>query len=203
MAINYRWKSFISLKIKILLTEKQLIKDCQNYKKPAQFELVKRYSGMLMTVCRRYVLDQSSAKDVLQESFIRIFSNINSYKATGSFEAWMRTITIRCALRWLKKRASKKETMITEINDTKIIEPAIFAQMGEEEIIKLVQGLPEGFRAVFNLNIIEGYSHKEIAKLLNITESTSRSQLTRARRMLQKKWANNQDSSLITKYHSA
>ena len=158
---------------------------------------------MLMTVCRRYVPDQPSAKDVLQESFIRIFSNINAYKATGSFEAWMRTITIRCALHWLKKRASKKETTITEINDTKVIEPAIYAQMGEEEIIKLVQDLPEGFRTVFNLNVIEGYSHREVAKLLNITESTSRSQLTRARRMLQKKWRLNHDSSLLTKYHSA
>lgn len=185
-----------------MLTEKQLIKDCQGYKKPAQFELVKRYSGILMTVCRRYISDQSAAKDVLQESFIRIFSNINQYKPTGSFEAWMRTITIRCALASLKKRAAKRETVIAEINDTKGIEPAIYAQLETEAIIELIQTLPEHFRAVFNLNIIEGYSHKEIAKLLNIKESTSRAQLTRARKLLQQKWTANQRQT-VQKQHLA
>ena len=185
-----------------MLTEKQLIKDCQAHKKPAQFELVKRYSGMLMTVCRRYITDQSSAKDVLQESFIRIFSNIKQYKSTGSFEAWMRTITIRCALSWLKKRAAKKETVIADINVTLSVKPAVFAQMETEAIIEVIQTLPEHFRAVFNLNIIEGYSHKEIAKLLNIKESTSRAQLTRARKLLKKKWHAKQ-RQMIQKQQSA
>lgn len=93
-----------------MISEKQLIKDCQHGKKSSQYELVRRYSGMLMTVSRRYVSDQASAKDVLQESFIRIFTYIDKFKHTGSFEGWMRRITVRCALQWIGKSHFKKET---------------------------------------------------------------------------------------------
>ncbi|MEM7103006.1 MAG: sigma-70 family RNA polymerase sigma factor [Bacteroidota bacterium] len=170
-----------------MISEKQLIKDCQHYKKAAQFELVKRYSPMLMTVSRRYAHDQATAKDILQESFIRIFSNIQNFRPTGSFEAWMRKITVHCALQWLKKRANLNESIVYEINDWHPIEPAVFSRLETEEIIGLIQSLPAGYRAVFNLNIIEGYTHKEISIMLNISESASRSQLTRARKILQKK----------------
>lgn len=142
---------------------------------------------MLMTVCRRYVVDEASAKDILQESFIKIFTNIDKYKPVGSFEAWMRTITIRSALYWLKKHGKKETEKIETNHQLQTAKPEILDRFDAEEIIELIRELPVGFRTVFNLNIIEGYNHNEIAKMLNITESTSRSQLTRARKLLQEK----------------
>ncbi|MEZ4932506.1 MAG: RNA polymerase sigma factor [Saprospiraceae bacterium] len=170
-----------------MLTEKKLIKDCQNGNKQAQYLLVKRYSGMLMSVCRRYARDEAMAKDVLQETLIRIFQNIAKYEHTGSFEAWMRRIAVRRSLQWLEKSSFQHELQPIEMPDHDFYEPEIYSQLGAEEIMALLQELPEGFRTVFNLNIVEGYSHQEIAALLDITESTSRSQLVRARKLLQEK----------------
>ena len=168
-----------------LLSEVQLIKNCQQYKKKSQFELVKRYSAMLMAVSRRYVHDESIAKDILQESFIRIFTNIDNYQPTGSFEAWMRKITIRCALYWLKKNNFQNEMVTVDELENKTTAPEVFSLFRQEEIFNMIQELPLGFRTVFNLVVIEGFSHKEVAELLNISESTSRSQLARARKILQ------------------
>lgn len=170
-----------------MLSEEQLIKDCQRGKKTSQYELVKRYSKMLMAACRRYVKDESSAKDVLQETFIRIFTNIKKYEPTGPFENWMRRIAVRCALTALDKTAIKKEIALTAHHLTGSIEPEVYNYLGIETISRLIDELPLGYRTVFNLNVIEGYTHKEISELLQITESASRSQLTRAKKMLQKK----------------
>jgi len=142
---------------------------------------------MLMTVCRRYAPDESIAKDILQESLIKIFKNIDNYKPIGSFEGWMRKITVRCALHWLRKSYLEKETQMTDLNANIGIEPDIWSKLRTEEIIQLIQELPDGFRTVFNLYTIEGFSHKEIGKMIGITESASRSQLSRARKLLQKK----------------
>lgn len=170
------------------MTEKQLIQDCQNGIKRSQYELVKRYAGMLLSVARRYVSDEATAKDILQEALIKIFGNIDKYKHTGSFEGWMRTITIRCALAHLRKSHRAHEFTILDVVPEEGNTPDIFSRLGMEEIIGLIQQLPNGFRAVFNLNVIEGYSHREIGELLGITESTSRSQLTRAKKLLQNLW---------------
>ncbi len=175
-----------------MITEKQLIQDCQQGRKESQFLLVKRYSGMLMTTCRRYARDEAMAKDVLQETLIRIFGNISKYRPIGSFEAWMRRIAVRCSLQWLEKSHFRRESPTEKFDKDQMMEPAIYNQLATENIIKAVQELPDGFRTVFNLNVIEGYSHKEIAELLNITESSSRSQLLRARRLLQKKLTDSQ-----------
>ena len=182
-----------------MISEKQLINDCQKGIKSSQYKLVRRYSGMLMKVSRRYVSDQASAKDVVQESFILIFRYIDNFKNTGSFEGWIRKITVRCALQWIGKSHFKKETSLTnlEVNDS--VDPAIFNKLGIEEIKIMVAELPIGYRTVFNLNVMEGYNHNEIGELLGITESSSRSQLTRAKRLLKKKL----ESINITKYRSA
>ena len=121
------------------------------------------------------------------------------FKNTGSFEGWIRKITVRCALQWIGKSHFKKETSLTnlEVNDS--VDPAIFNKLGIEEIKRLVAELPVGYRTVFNLNVMEGYNHNEIGELLGITESSSRSQLTRAKRLLKKKL----ESINITKYRSA
>lgn len=170
-----------------MLSEEQLIKNCQQGIKTSQYELVKRYSGMLMSVCRRYVVDDHSAKDILQETLIRIFTHIHKYKAIGSFEAWMRKIAIRCALSWLDKSCFQKEVELTSAHDKEVTNPKVYDEMGIEKIQQFIKELPIGFRTVFNLYVIEGYSHKEISELLQITESASRSQLARGRKILQKK----------------
>ena len=181
-----------------MLTELQLIKDCQQGIKSSQYELVKRYGGKLLSVARRYVPDQASAKDILQESLIRIFANIENYKSTGSFEGWMRTITVRCALSHLRKAHRTQEVEMTPSRSyNQGVDPAVYDTMGMEELINLIQQLPNGFRSVFNLREIEGHSHAEIAEILGITESTSRSQLTRAKKILGKLWLNQQSTNAV------
>lgn len=175
------------------LTEKQLILACRRGQKAAQFELVRRYSGMLMTVCRRYTPDHEMAKDILQESLIKIFEHIDNYKAIGSFEAWMRKITARCALGWISLKLNRQFSSVHELHDdSKVTTGEILENLACEDIIALVQNLPVGFRTVFNLYSIEGYSHKEISKMLDISESASRSQLSRARTILKKKIENSE-----------
>lgn len=169
------------------MSDEQLIRGCQKGQKEYQYQLVKQYSPMLMTVCRRYVVDQATAKDVLQESFIRIFKYIRNFEPGGSFEAWMRKITVRCSLDWLNKRHLKFETVFLDDFPQESNEPIIYGQFEIEEIITLIQELSPALRSVFNLNVIEGYSHIEIAEMLQISESTSRANLARARKILQHK----------------
>lgn len=142
---------------------------------------------MLMVVCLRYVKEESNAKDVLQETLIRIFRNIEKYKATGSFEGWMKKIAVRCSLNWLEKNKARREVFAVDMNIDEPSQPEPLDNLTVEQITKLIDELPAGYQTVFNLNVVEGYDHKEIAELLNITESASRSQLVRARRLLQKK----------------
>jgi len=140
-----------------------------------------------MAAARRFVKDEATAKDVLQESLIRIFKNIGKYEHSGSFEAWMRKITVRCALTSLRKSKIKSEIELSEQHYSKTVEPIVFGEMGLKEIQRLIETLPIGYRTVFNLNVIEGFTHREIAHDLDITESASRSQLSRAKKMLQEK----------------
>lgn len=129
---------------------------------------------------------EEDAKDVLQESFMIVLTKINTYQPTGSFKAWMRIITVRCSLAWLKKKklvlSKEKETSRTDC-----IQPLVYEHLNEEALISLIQSLPESQKVIFSLNIIEGFSHKEIAIMLDINEATSRSHLLRARKNLQKK----------------
>lgn len=134
----------------------------------------------------RYVKDQSTADDVLQESFMIIFNKIETVRSNASFEGWIKTITINCALNWLRKNQLVKRTNHSA-SVPLTISPKVYQDISKEEILKVVHSLPEMNRLVFTLNIIDGYSHKEIAELLKINETTSRSYLLRARKILQKK----------------
>ncbi len=167
------------------MTEADIIKGCQEGLAVYQKELVVRYSPMLMTVSRRYSRDDESAKDILQDSFIKIFKHIHKYREMGSFKAWLRRIVVNTALQSFDKLSFKRE--IPGLDD--IIEPAsnmpdVYAYLGAEELIGLIQLLPEGFKQVFNMYVIDGMTHREISQVLGITESTSRSQLLRARNYL-------------------
>ena len=138
-----------------------------------------------MTVCRRYATDRREAEDMLQESFIRVFAYIHQYKFAGPLGAWITRVTVNAALTILKT----KKTPFVELGENHqalgAIDPDALSNLNEEELLQLIGRLPEGYRVVFNLYALEGYSHDEIGELLDIRPATSRSQLSKARRMLQ------------------
>ncbi len=142
---------------------------------------------MLFGVCIRYTKDYSAAEDVLHESFMKIFANISSYKGKGSFGAWMRTIVINTALEKYRKQFQMYFVdNISEAEDTMIADD-IYSEINAKDLMKLVKSLPPAYKIVFNLYAIDGYSHKEISEKLNISIGTSKSNLSRARKILQKK----------------
>lgn len=165
----------------------EIIEGCIAKDRLSQKALVMRFSSTLLAVSRRYTSNEPSAQDVVQEGFVKILRAIESYKSTGSFEAWMKRIIINTAI-----NSTSRKRVNYEVNgDDKIFEIEVpakaYSNLNAAELIKLINTLPQGYREVFNMAAIEGYTHVEIGKILNITPSTSRSQLTRARKMLQSK----------------
>lgn len=149
--------------------------------------LFERFAGKMLTVCLRYAVDSMEAEDLLQESFVKVYRNLSQFKFEGSFEGWIRRIVVNTAL----KHCQKKKIRFDEIKpDVTVpqgsgLEPAAYTHLGESDLLRLIHNMPEGYKIVFNLHIIEGYSHEEIAEMLHIKDSTSRSQLVKARRYLQ------------------
>lgn len=139
-----------------------------------------------MAVCLRYVGDRETAEDLLQEGFITLFSKLDSYSGTGSFEGWARKIFVNTALMHLRKTdALKLSDDISEARSLSDEMPLPDRQLGYKQLLKLIASLPADARTVFNMYVVEGYSHKEIAEALGCTEATSRSKLQRARLRLQ------------------
>jgi len=171
-------------------TEKQIISLCLKGDRLACKQLFDLHSRKMMSLCYRFARDRNEAEDILQEGFIRIFGKLNLYSGEGSFEAWMRRVIINTALKYKQKHITKHS--FTEIEHVHVYDnsPNVLDDLSKEEILKLVQQLPPGYKVVFNLYVIEGYSHKEIADALNIGESTSRSQLVKARTMLKQRLLN-------------
>lgn len=169
------------------MNEEQLITGCRKGDRLAQKELYEKFSRKMMGVCLRYANDRETARDLLQDGFVKIYTNIDSYSGMGSFEGWMRRVFVNCALEYLRKNDVLREASDLE-NSVELIEPeaSVMDRLSAQELMAIIQKLPPGFKAVFNLFAIEGYSHKEIGEMLNITESTSRSQYTRARQLLQR-----------------
>ena len=142
----------------------------------------------MFPVCIRYVGDRTVAEDILQDGFITLFTRLDSYKGEGSFEGWARKIFITTALMYLRKKDALK--MSDDLEVARGLKTDIVGQVeniGYKELMNLVTSLPPGFRTVFNMYAIEGYSHKEIGDILGISETTSRTQLSRARLWLQNK----------------
>ena len=169
------------------MTETQIIKGCTKLDTQCQRKLVSVYSGILYTVARRYCGEGDLAKDALQEGLIRIFKNIGKYKEDGGkFEAWMKKIVANESLRILSKEL---KVITRDIDDIKgpQISPNIIDQLQEEELLELIQSLPLGYREVFNMHVIDGYNHADIGEILGIETSSSRSKLSRAKKMLQQK----------------
>jgi len=168
-----------------VVTEHELIKGCIQEDKRCQKELFRQYAGRLLGICLRYARHRLEAEDILQDAFIKIFDNIASFEGKGSFEGWLRRIVVNTALKNYHKSSFQQEQIGLGEGLDIPIDPVIYADLQEEELLNLVARLPDGYRLVFNLYAIEGYSHREIAETLDIKESTSRSQLLKARKSLQ------------------
>lgn len=165
-----------------------IITGCQKGEANCQRELVNRYSAVLYTVCLRYLKAPMIAQDNLQDSFIKIFKAIKNFDpAKGSLEGWMRKITINTALKKIDRNKLKTSSLTYETAETSYGDPTVIDKLEAEDLIEIIQTLPDGYRQVFNLSVIEGYSHKEIGSLLGIAEVTSRSNLSRAKNILRKK----------------
>lgn len=166
---------------------KQLIKKCIKNDRRAQKELFYRYAPLSMNVAKRYVGASAKSHDIVQESMIRVFHALPKveFEQEAEFMGWIRKITSREAIRWLKK---EKRFVFEEELKPDLFEPTLPTEVHfqKEELMQLLMKLPDGYRTIFNLYAIEEYSHKEIADMLEITASASRSQLTRARVQIQK-----------------
>ncbi len=167
------------------MTETEIIKGCIKKNQVCQRLLFEKYAGKMMSLCQRYSNDQQEAKDIVQEGFIRVFDFIHQFKHEGSFEGWLRRLFVNVATRHAAKRVINFGDITVVDMDITGIDPAVVSKLSEDEIHRLITRMPEGYRLVFNLHVVEGYSHEEIANLLGIQSSTSRTQLTKARRMLQ------------------
>jgi len=168
-------------------TEIALLNGCLSGDRKSQEAIFNIYAPKMMAVCVRYARHRHEAEDILQDGFVRIFSHLKQYGGQGSFEGWMRKIIINTAIRNTQKMAFSHEDIGLENLPEESLNPEVFNTLNEEELLNLIAELAEGYKLVFNLYAIEGYSHKEISELLNIEESTSRSQLAKARRILQAK----------------
>jgi RNA polymerase sigma factor (sigma-70 family) len=170
--------------VRCILNEETLIRECLKGKADAQRRLYDQYAGTMYAVCLRYARTAADAADILQEGFVKVFTKLDQYHFQGSFEGWVRRIMVNTALRTYQRQRFDLEQSGYEQMPDKPIEPDAVAKLSAAELRNLIEQLPEGYRLVFNLVAIEGYSHAEVADMLNIQESTSRSQLTKARRWL-------------------
>lgn len=168
-------------------TEKELIKACLSGDRMAQRDIFNIYAGKMMAVCLRYTRHRLEAEDIFQDAFVKVFTHLHEFEGGGAFEGWIRKIMINTAIKNNRKKSVTNEDIGLEHVKEDCAGPEVFGTLSEEELIKLVSSLPDGYRIIFNLFAIEGYTHREISELLNIEESTSRSQLAKARKILQEK----------------
>ena len=167
------------------MTDDELIDKCLQGDPRAQKALFEKFSRKMMSVCMRYVSDREQAEDVLQDGFVKVFSHLKSFKREGSFEGWIRRTMVNTSLDHLrKKRNMNLDTDISEAEYLAGEDENVVGKMRVEELMKLIQGMPPGYRTVFNMYAIEGFSHQEIANELGVTESTSKTQFRKARTYL-------------------
>ena len=177
-----------SCKDRVLMDEQEVIARCKKKDPLSQQVLYSAYAPKMQSVCCRYVNDPDTAKDLLQDGFVKVFTKIDTYAGDGSFAGWIRRIFVTTSLEYLRQNDSMKFNVSIDENEN--IEDefniSVISQLTAEDLLACIAKLPSGYRTVFNLYAIEGYSHSEIAKLLKIKESSSQSQLVRARRILQR-----------------
>lgn len=167
--------------------EEKMVRGCAKGKSSAQEQLYSMYYRKMYGVCMRYAKDREVAEDLLQEGFIKVFKNISRYKGTGSLEGWIRRIMVNTALEHHRRMA--RFLPLVDLDQALDADAGhdLVSEMSKDEILALIQELPNGYRTIFNLYAIEGYTHREIATKLDISEGTSKSQFARARRQLQER----------------
>jgi len=167
------------------ITESDLINGCLNDDRRMQEELYRRFSPRMYAVCLRYAGNAEEAEDILQEGFVKVFKKLGSFRGEGSFEGWIRRIFVNTAIEHFRRKRYLQPVTEKEENTIEGKYLSALDGLAEKDILALVQQLSPGYRTVFNMYVIEGYSHKEIADMLNISEGTSKSQLSRAKVILQ------------------
>jgi RNA polymerase sigma-70 factor (ECF subfamily) len=168
------------------MTEEAILQGCLHNHPVAQRELYNRFSPKMLAVCYRFAHNREDAEDMLQEAFIKVFSQIHTFQNKGAFEGWIRRIIVHTCINHLKKNKRFNESVdIINANAIQVREESIPSIVQAKQIVECIRLLPIGYRTVLNLYAIEGYSHKEIAEMLDVEESTSRSQYTRAKQMLE------------------
>jgi RNA polymerase sigma-70 factor (ECF subfamily) len=179
------------------MQEIELINECKKYNPLAQKIIYKKYYSLFLRISIRYVSDTEDAKDIVQDAFLKIFSNIKTFKSEGSFEGWMKRIVVNETLTFVKQKSKNNTESISDfselensknnfIEETEANDEDIYPIFREEELLAAIHSLPEIYRIVFNLICIEHYSHKEVSALLNISEENSRIRLMKARQKLKK-----------------
>ena len=168
------------------MTEEAILQGCLKNKATAQRELYTKYSAKMLPVCYRYAHNREDAEDMLQEGFIKVFSQIHTFENRGSLEGWIRRIVVHTCINILKKNKKFNESVdLIHATSLQVREENIPSIIQAKQVIECIRILPLGYRTVLNLYAIEGYSHREIGNMLDIEESTSRSQYTRAKAMLE------------------
>lgn len=168
------------------MTEQSILAGCLNKDPSAQRELYNRYSPKMLSVCYRFANSREDAEDMLQEGFIKVFTQMHTFQNKGAFEGWIRRVIVHTCINFLKKNKKFSNSIDLEQADyLEVKEETMPSVMQARQIIECIRLLPLGYRTVLNLYAMEGYSHKEIADMLDIEESTSRSQYTRAKSMLE------------------
>lgn len=168
------------------MSEEAILQDCLNNDALAQKELYNRYSPRMLSVCYRFAHNREDAEDMLQEGFIKVFSQIHTFRNQGALEGWIRRIIVHTCINTLKKNKKFAENVeLIHASSVQVREETIPSIMQAKQLIECIRMLPMGYRTVLNLYAIEGYTHKEIGDMLDVEESTSRSQYTRAKQMLE------------------
>jgi len=163
----------------------ELIKRCKAGERKAQELLYKQFASKMLGVCFRYATDKMEAEDMLQNGFIKVFQKLADYRGEGSFEGWIRRIMVHSSIEYYRKHHKMMQLVdIEEAGNESSVNPLATSRLAANDLLLLIQQLSPGYRIVFNLYAIEGYSHKEIAAIAGITEGASKSQLSRARSVL-------------------
>ena len=166
--------------------EKEMVTALSKGNKQVLKQLYLEYSGLFFTIARRYARSSQEAEDMVQESFVQIYRKASTFSFNGSFEGWMKRVVVHKCLSMIKKKTLQMDSSVEDIDaDGKAVQAShVVEQMSAEEILQAITELPEGARVILNMCVLDGFSHKEIAEQLGITESASRSQLTKARARL-------------------
>jgi RNA polymerase sigma-70 factor (ECF subfamily) len=177
----------------LMISDQKIVEGCKAGKHKAYSMLYRKYSAIMLGLCLRYCKNLQEAEDVLQEGFIKVFNNISKFREEGSFEGWIKRIMINCAIDHYQKNLKHSfhdnlEKMNEKIGEEEEPEGK-YEELGieKEELMQMIQELPDGYRIVFNMYAIEGYSHRDIAASLSISENTSKTQLMKARRVLRER----------------